>query len=30
VDRIAELADGHLTEYVGNYADYADKKRRDG
>lgn len=27
VDRIAELADGRLTEYVGNYADYAAKIR---
>ncbi len=27
VDRIAELANGKLTEYVGNYADYAERKR---
>jgi ATP-binding cassette subfamily F protein 3 len=26
VDRIAELADGRLTEYVGGYAEYAAKK----
>jgi ATP-binding cassette subfamily F protein 3 len=27
VDRIAVLADGRLTEHVGNYADYVAKKR---
>ncbi len=27
VDRIAELANGKLKEYVGNYADYAERKR---
>jgi ATP-binding cassette subfamily F protein 3 len=27
VDRIAELEGGRLTEYVGNYAEYAEKKR---
>jgi ATP-binding cassette subfamily F protein 3 len=28
VSRIAELEAGRLTEYVGNYADYAEKKAR--
>ena len=27
VDRIAELEGGRLTDYVGNYAEYAEKKR---
>ena len=30
VHRIVELADGMLTEYLGGYSDYAEKKGRDG
>jgi ATPase subunit of ABC transporter with duplicated ATPase domains len=26
VDRIVELEDGTLTEYIGNYADYVEQK----
>jgi ATP-binding cassette subfamily F protein 3 len=29
VSRIVELEGGHLTEYIGNYADYVQVKHRD-